>query len=240
VSTWQQYLWNGLIEAFHLIVTGDPELIEITIRTIQISFYAILLASIIGIPIGVIIGIKEFHGKKLIKTIFTTLIGVPTVSLGLLLFLLFVRNGPFGYFELLYTVQGISIGEALLVIPLVVSFTTSAVESTDIRLMDLARTLGASEMDTSIAVIREALEPMVLAVVAAFNRAFAELGIAMMVGGNIAGYTRVLTTAISLQTALGEIPLSIALSIVLMMVVFTLTVITRNIGVLVDILRRKE
>ncbi len=109
------------------------------------------------------------------------------MSLGLLLFLLLVRNGPFGYLELLYTVQGISIGEALLVIPIVVSFTTSAIESTDIRLRDLARTLGASEMDTSIAIIREALEPMVLAVVAAFNRAFAELGIAMMIGGNIQG-----------------------------------------------------
>jgi tungstate transport system permease protein len=240
VATWQQYLWNGLTEAIHLIVTGDPELVEITLRTLQISFYAILLASIIGIPIGVVIGMKEFHGKKLVKTIFATLIGIPTVSLGLLLFVLFVRNGPFGYLDLLYTVQGISIGEALLVIPIVVSFNTSAIESTDIRLRDLAHTLGATEMDTSIAVIREALEPMVLAVVAAFNRAFSELGIAMMIGGNIAGYTRVLTTDISLQTALGEIPLSIALSIILMIVVFTLTIITRNIGALVNILRSKE
>ncbi|MCJ7771169.1 ABC transporter permease, partial [Candidatus Bathyarchaeota archaeon] len=190
-------------------------------RTLQVSFYAILLASLVGVPIGVVIGMKEFHGKKMVKTIFATLIGVPTVSLGLLLFILLVRNGPFGYLDLLYTVQGISIGEALLVIPIIVSFTTSAIESTDIRLRDLARTLGASEMDTSIAIVREALEPMVLAVVAAFNRAFAELGIAMMIGGNIEGYTRVLTTAISLQTAMGEIPLSIALSIVLMIVVFT-------------------
>jgi tungstate transport system permease protein len=182
---------------------------------------------------------KEFHGKKMVKTIFATLIGVPTVSLGLLLFILLVRNGPFGYLDLLYTVQGISIGEALLVIPIIVSFTTSAIESTDIRLRDLARTLGASEMDTSIAIIREALEPMVLAVVAAFNRAFAELGIAMMIGGNIEGYTRVLTTAISLQTAMGEIPLSIALSIVLMIVVFTLTIVTRNFDFIIKVFRRK-
>jgi tungstate transport system permease protein len=183
---------------------------------------------------------REFRGKKLVKTISATLIGVPTVSLGLLLFLLLVRNGPFGYLGLLYTVQGISIGEALLVIPLVVSFTTSAVESKDIRLRDLARTLGASEVDTSIVIVREALEPIVLAVVAAFNRAFSELGIAMMIGGNIDGYTRVLTTAISLQTNLGEIPLSIALSIVLMMVVFTLTVVTRNIDDLINIFRRRS
>ena len=237
---WFGYLWNGLVEALRLIVTGDPLLVEITLRTLQVSFYAILLASIVGVPIGVFVGMTEFRGKKLVKTIFATLIGVPTVSLGLLLFLLLVRNGPFGYLGLLYTVQGISIGEALLVIPLVVSFTTSAVESKDIRLRDLARTLGASEVDTSIVIVREALEPIVLAVVAAFNRAFSELGIAMMIGGNIDGYTRVLTTAISLQTNLGEIPLSIALSIVLMMVVFTLTVVTRNIDDLINIFRRRS
>ena len=237
---WFGYLWNGLVEALRLIVTGDPLLVEITLRTLQVSFYAILLASIVGVPIGVIVGMREFRGKKIVKTIFATLIGVPTVSLGLLLFLLLVRNGPFGYLGLLYTVQGISIGEALLVIPLVVSFTTSAVESKDIRLRDLARTLGASEVDTSIVIVREALEPIVLAVVAAFNRAFSELGIAMMIGGNIDGYTRVLTTAISLQTNLGEIPLSIALSIVLMMVVFTLTVVTRNIDDLINIFRRRS
>ncbi len=229
-----------MTEAIRLIVTGDTELVEITVRTLQVSFFAILLASIIGVPIGILIGMNEFRGKKLIKVIFTTLIGVPTVSLGLLLFLLFVRNGPFGHLELLYTVQGISIGEALLVIPLVVSFTVSAIESTDVRLRDLARTLGASEMDTSVAVLHEALEPIVLAVVAAFNRAFAELGIAMMIGGNIQGYTRVLTTAISLQTAMGEIPLSIALSMILMMVVFLLTITTRYIGALINVLRRKD
>ncbi|MDQ1281644.1 MAG: tungstate transport system permease protein, partial [Thermoproteota archaeon] len=238
--TWQEYLWNGLTEAVRLIFTGDHELVEITLRTLQISFYAILLAIIIGIPIGVVIGMKEFPGKKFVKIIFTALIGVPTVSLGLLLFLLFVRNGPFGYLDFLYTIQGISVGEALLVVPIVVSFVTSAVESTDVKLRDLARTLGASELDTSIAVVREALEPMILAIVAAFNRAFAELGIAMMIGGNIAGYTRVLTTAISLQTNLGDIPLSIALSIILMLVVFALTVMTRNIGALVNFMRSKE
>ena len=237
---WQKYLWEGLTEALHLIVTGDPVLIEITIRTLQVSFFAILIASIVGIPIGVVIGMKEFRGKRLIKTIFTTLIGMPTVSLGLILFLLLVRNGPFGYLDLLYTVQGISLGEALLVIPIVVSFTASAIESRDIWLRELARTLGASELDTSIVILREATEPMVLAVVAAFNRAFAELGIAMMIGGNIRGLTRVLTTAISLQTAMGDVPLSIALSIILMTVVFTLTIITRNFGALVNILRRED
>ncbi len=237
---WQEYLWKGLSEAIRLIVTGDRELVEITLRTLQISFFAILIASVIGIPLGVIIGIREFRGKRLLKTFFTTLIGMPTVALGLILFLLLARKGPFGFLELVYTIQGISLGQALLVIPIIVSFTSSAIESTDTRLRDLARTLGASELETSIVIIREAAEPMLLATVAAFNRAFSELGIAMMIGGNIRGLTRVLTTSIALQTAMGDIPLSIALSIILLTVVLTLNFVSSHIGIVVNVLRRNQ
>jgi tungstate transport system permease protein len=201
---WQDYLWEGLKEAFRLIITGDPELTEITLRSLQVSFIAVLIASAIGVPLGIAIGMRDFKGKRFLKTIFTALIGMPTVALGLILFLLLARNGPFGYFQLLYTVQGISLGEAILVIPIVVSFTTSAIESKERdRLKDLAHTLGASELDTSMSILREASTPIVLAVIAAFNRAFAELGVAMMLGANIRGLTRVLTTNIALQTAMG-------------------------------------
>jgi tungstate transport system permease protein len=233
-----EFIWEGLKEAIRLIVTGDPELVEITIRSLQVSFYAIVIASAIGVPVGVVIGMREFKGKKLLKTIFATLIGMPTVALGLILFLLLARNGPFGYFGLLYTVQGISLGEAILVIPIVVSFTTSAIESKDIRLKDLAHTLGASELNTFMTIIREASDAIGLAVVASFNRAFAELGIAMMLGANIRGLTRVLTTSIALQTAMGEVGLSIALSIILMIVVFALNILSRNIGALASVLKR--
>lgn len=236
---WEEYLWEGLKQAVHLIVTGDPELIEITLRSLQVSFYAILMASVVGIPLGAVMGMREFRGRSIAKTVFATLIGMPTVALGNLLFLLLARNGPLGAFELVYTVQGISIGEALLVMPIVVSFTTSAIESRDIRLRDLSLTLGASEVETSLAVLREASGAVVLAIVAAFNRAFAELGVAMIIGGNIRGLTRVLTTSISLLTAEGEVGLSLALSIVLMTVVFTLTIISSNIGIIVNRLRRE-
>jgi tungstate transport system permease protein len=236
---WQDYLWEGLKEAFRLIITGDPELTEITLRSLQVSFIAVLIASAIGVPLGVAIGMRDFKGKRFLKTIFTTLIGMPTVALGLILFLLLARNGPFGYFQLLYTVQGISLGEAILVIPIVVSFTISAIESKERdRLKDLAHTLGASELDTSMSILREASTPIVLAVIAAFNRAFAELGVAMMLGANIRGLTRVLTTSIALQTAMGEIGLSIALSIILMTIVFTLNIITSNIGTIVNTLKK--
>jgi len=126
---------------------------------------------------------------------------------------------------LLYTPLGIAIGESVLIAPIVISFASGALESTDVQLRDLARTLGASNLQTSIAVAREAITGIFLAVVASFNRAIAELGIAMMVGGNIRYVTRVLTTSIALETARGEIPLSISLAIILMIIVFSISIV---------------
>jgi len=164
-------------------------------------------------------------GKRTIKGIFTALIGIPTVALGLSLYLLLSRTGPLGYFQLMYTPYAIILGQCILVTPIIVSFTTSALESVDPDVRVLARTLGASGFQTDALVLREARWGVVLAVIAAFNRAFAELGVAMMLGGNIRNVTRVLTTAIALQTAMGDIPLSIALSIILLSIVMTLSII---------------
>jgi tungstate transport system permease protein len=160
-----------------------------------------------------------------VKGLFNALIGVPTVALGLYLYLLLSRSGPVGYFHLLYTPTAIIIGQCFLVTPIVVSFATSALESVDPDVRTLAKTLGASGVQTDALVLREAFWGVVLAIIAAFNRAFAELGIAMMLGGNILNYTRLLTTAIALETAKGEIALSIALSIILLSIVISLSII---------------
>jgi tungstate transport system permease protein len=160
-----------------------------------------------------------------LKGVFNALIGVPTVALGLYLYLLLSRSGPFGYFQLLYTPYAIIIGQCILVTPIIVSFTTSALESVDPEVRTLAKTLGASGIQTDAIVLREAFWGVVLAILAAFNRAFAELGVAMMLGGNIRSFTRVLTTAIALQTAMGYIALSIALSIILLGIVMSLSII---------------
>jgi tungstate transport system permease protein len=138
-----------------------------------------------------------------------------------------------GPLQLLYTVQGISIGQALLILPIIVSFSASAIEAQDKQLRDLARTLGATEFDTALTILQESSNGIILALVAAFNRAFAELGLAMMLGANIRYVTRVLTTTIALQSAMGEITLSIALSIILIIVVFAL-------NTLVNIFRRES
>jgi len=225
-------LGNAVVQAFRLILSGDPELVDITVRSFQVSFQALLMASIVGLPVGTLIGLKNFPGRKLIKTLFSTLIGMPTVALALILYLFLSKSGPLGALQLLYTIQGISLGQALLILPIIVSFSASAIEAQDTRLRDLARTLGASELDTVLTVLQESSNGIILALVAAFNRAFAELGLAMMLGANIRYLTRVLTTTIALQSAMGDITLSLALSIILISVVFTL-------NALVTILRRE-
>ena len=150
--------------------------------------------------------------------------GIPTVALGLFLYLLLSRSGPLGYFQLLYSPYAIMIGQSILVTPIVVSFSTSALESVDPDLRRLARTLGASDLQMYGVVIREGFWGVVLAVIAAFNRAFAELGIAMMLGGNIRNITRVLTTAIALETSRGDIALSIAFTLILLTITMSLSI----------------
>lgn len=217
-------LTEALIQALNLILNGDPEIFSIALRSILISAFATLLSCIWGLPIALVIGLSSFTGRRFIRGFFNAMIGIPTVALGLLLYLLLSKSGPLGIFGLLYSPLAISIGQALLITPILISFTSSALEATDIELRDLARTLGASKLQTYFAIVKEALWGVNLAIIASFNRAFAELGIAMMLGGNIRYVTRVLTTSIALETARGEISFSIALGIILMAIVFSITV----------------
>jgi len=217
---------NGIIKAFHLIFSFDPAIYNIVFRSLYISGLAVVLACLWSLPVATVIGLKDFRGKRLIRGTFNAFIGFPTVVLGLLLFLLFSRSGPLGALGLLYTPLAISIGQALLITPILISFITSAVEAIDSDVRDLALTLGSTETQASIAILREASGGVILAVLAAFNRAFAELGVAMMVGGNIYGSTRVLTTAIALETNRGDIPFSIALGVILLTIVYVLNTAT--------------
>ncbi len=213
---------EGIGEAVRLIVTGDRVVLEITLRSLQTASYATLLAAVVGLPLSVFISMREFPGRRALRFFFNAMVGVPTVTLGLLLFTLFSRSGPLGGLQLLYTVPGMAVGQAALILPIMVSFVVSAIESKETELRDLVRTLGATEVDTSIAIVREAFSGVSLALVSSFNRAFAELGIATMLGANISGVTRVLTTAIALETSKGELGLSFALSFILLIVVLGL------------------
>ena len=218
-------IFEALYHALGLIWSGDQEVFSVTLRSLYISGFATLLSCLWGLPIALVIGLSSFPGKRLVRGFFNAMLGMPTVALGLILYLSLSKSGPLGILHLLYTPLGISIGQAILITPILVSFTSSAVESIDVDLRDLARTLGASNSQTHYAIMREALWGITLAVMASFNRAFAELGVAMMIGGNIRNVTRVLTTSIALETARGEIAFSIALAIILISIVFSITLI---------------
>jgi tungstate transport system permease protein len=228
-------IWDGIARAFQLIFSGDPTVYGIVFRSLFFSGIAAILAVLWATPIAMLLGLKDFRGKSIIKGLFTTLIGLPTVALGLFLWLILSKAGPLGFLGLLYTPGAIILGEALLVTPLIVSIATNAIEAVDPEMMNLAKTLGASESQASIAVLKEAINGIIFSDIAGFNRAIAELGVALMVGGNMAGFTDVLTTATSSFTARGDFSTAIALSIILLVIVFginSIIVIARNPRVL--------
>ncbi len=213
------------MKALQLIFSGDPTVYGIVYRSLFFSGIAAILAALWGTPIAMLLGLRDFHGKSIVKGFFNTLIGMPTVALGLVLFLVFSRAGPLGFLGLLYTPGAIILGEAVLVTPLVVSIATTAIEAVDPEMMNLAKTMGASESQASIAVLKEAVNGVIFSNIASFNRAIAELGVALLVGGNIAGLTDVLTTDISMYTQRGDLALAIALSIILLVIVFAINLI---------------
>ena len=217
-----------IVEALQLIVTGDPEILGIVSRSLLFSGTAVILAILWGTPLAMLIAMKDFRGKTVIKTFLNTLIGLPTVVLGLILFLIFSRGGPLGFLGLLYTPAAIMIGQAILITPILVSIGVSAIESVDPEIMSLSKTLGASESQAQIAVLKEAASGIILSDLASFNRAIGELGVVLIVGGNIRGggiRTDVLTTSISRDTAIGELGLAIALGILLVLILFTINII---------------
>ncbi len=210
---------DGLIEALRLIFSGSSIVNDIAIRSIYISGLATVLAVSWGIPLAMLISFREFTGKNVIKGVFNIGLGLPTVTLGLLLYLLFSRSGPLGIFGLLYSPSGIIMGQAILITPIMVSISVSALEAVNPDIRELAKTLGASDIQASVAALKEGVKGVSLAVAGSFNRAVSELGIALMIGGNIRGLTRVLTTTIALESSRGEVALSIAIAIILILTI---------------------
>ncbi|MEW6222092.1 MAG: ABC transporter permease [Candidatus Hadarchaeota archaeon] len=199
------------------------QLLDIVIRSLWISGTALLLALLWSIPISMNLALRRFRGRHTLISFFNAMLGIPTVALGLALYLILSSGGPLGFLDLMYTPTAIIIGQALLITPVIVSLLTSAIEAVDPSIRELARTLGASDSQASFAVLKEARKGSILAGVAAFNRAISELGIALMLGGSIKGLSAVMTTQISLGINSGEQWLSIQLTIVLLAIVFALT-----------------
>ncbi len=214
------YFLEALQGALALILSFDPEIWFIVWTSIRVSIVAVLLASLAGIPLGLLVALKDFRGKALLTQVLDTLMALPTVVVGLFLYGMFTRNGPLGGLEILYTPWAIIIGEAVLILPIVWNLTLTAIRSTDPRLLLTCRALGASWAQQSRIILSEARIAVMAAVVMGFGRAIGEVGVAMMLGGNIEGYTRTMTTAIALETSKGEFELGLALGLVLLTVAF--------------------
>lgn len=207
---------DGLTKAAELIITLDPEVIEITTRTLVISLSSTLLATLIAVPAGGAISLSEFRGRRALLFLIQTLYSVPTVIVGLLLFLLCSSSGPLGPLRLLFTPTGMVLGQTLLILPILLGLTVTTLDGLDRGLHDTLVSLGATWSQRLLLLLREARFALLAAVTLGFGRAISEVGVAIMIGGNIRGYTRVLTTAISLETSMGNISLSLALGIILL------------------------
>ena len=209
-------LWHALVKALDLIVTLDPEVMQITGRSLGISVSACVIASVLAIPLGSLIHFSSFPGKRLAVSTIQTFYSLPTVLVGLLVFLVFSNAGPLGLFHLMFSPALMIIGQAILVLPLMMGLIISALSGVDKGVAETAGALGASRIQTGTLLLREARYAVMTAIILGFGRAISEVGLALMVGGNIRGYTRVLTTAISLETNMGNIEFSLALGFILL------------------------
>ena len=210
------YLLDGLLQAFGLIFSGDPETYSAVWATLSSSGMAMTAILALGLPLGFVLGHSRFPGRGAVRTLVDTLLSLPTVVVGLLVYALLTRRGPLGDWDLLFSIPGISLGLAILGLPIVVALTATAVEGLDRRLRHTLLTLGASPRQVLATTLWEARFSLALAAVAAFGRVATEVGVAMMVGGNIKWSTRTITTAIALETNKGQFALGMALGVILL------------------------
>jgi len=221
------FIFEGFKQSVYLLISLDREVIGITFLSLKISLIATLLASLIGVPLGFIIGAYQFPGKSALITFFNTLLSFPTVVVGLFVFAFISRQGPLGFLGLLFTPTAMIIGQFILAIPIITALTISAVQGIDERVRLTALTLGANRIQTSIAILSETRFALIAAIIAGFSRIIGEVGSAIMLGGNIRNYTRTITTAIALETSKGEFGFAIALGLILMLVSFFVNLIFR-------------
>ena len=222
-------IWEGLREAFRIIGTGDRDLWEITLRSLLISGSATGAALIIGIGLGAALAFRRFPGRNLAIALVNTGMGFPPVVIGLVVAILLWRSGPLGTLGLIYTPAAIVIAQTVIAAPLVTGFTVAALGSLPPRLRPQLYALGASRAQMLWLVLQEARLPLLAAIMAGFGAAVSEVGASLMVGGNLAGETRVLTTAVVLAVQRGEFAPAIALSIILLVLIFLVNLVLTTV-----------
>ncbi len=214
------YFIESFFAALALITSLDASIYQIVFTSVFVSSIAAVIAALMAIPTGVAIALNDFPGKQPLQHLLNTLMAMPTVVIGLLLYGMFSRLGPLGDLGLLYTPTAVIIAETLLILPIMMNLTISAVNSTDSRLVPTLVSLGAKPISLMINVVITARFAILAGVITGFGRAIGEVGAAMMLGGNIEGFTRTMTTAIALETSKGEFELGLALGLLLLMLAF--------------------
>lgn len=216
---------DGLRRGLELVLGGDPEVLGITLLSLRVALIATLVACAIGVPAGFVVGTTRFFGRRALITVLNTMLAFPTVVVGLIIWGLLSRRGPLGSLGLLYTWWAIVIAEVILAVPIAAALTAAAVQGIDPRVRRTALTLGASGWRVHWLVAREARFALLAAMAVAFGRVLAEVGAAMIVGGNIRYRTRTLTTAVALATSQGDFPLAMALGLILLGLALTVNVL---------------
>jgi tungstate transport system permease protein len=218
-------LVSGLARAVELILFGDAGLQDIVLLSFQVSGIALVLAALVGLPIGAWLGLSRFRGQGLALALVYTGMGLPPVVVGLFVYLILSRQGPLGYLNWLFTPNAMVVAQAIIAAPLIAGFAMAAIGGVDPELRRQLMSLGATPAQSMLAVMREARAGVVVALVAGFGGIISEVGAVMLVGGNIEGATRVLTTAIVLETRQGQFDRAIALGIILLALSFAINLV---------------
>ncbi len=213
-------LAEGFLEALNLLMSMDPYVMDIIAVSLKVSGTALILAALIGIPLGAFLGLTNFPGKALITALLYTGMGFPPVVIGLFVFILLSSSGSLGSFGWLFTPYGMIMAQSIISFPLVAGFTMTAVMGVDRNLIRQLKSLGATKTQATIATLREARLGVLVSIIAGFGAIISEVGAVMLVGGNIEGATRVLTTAIVLETRKGNFGIAIAFGIILLTIAF--------------------
>ena len=218
------FIVEGFKQAFRLIISLDEETMNILLTTLRLTALSMGGILLIGLPLGFLLGYLDFPGKRCVRTVVDTLLALPTVVIGLLVYAFISRRGPLGGWDLLFTVEGMAVGQVILGTPIVVAYTAAAIEGLDDRLRQMLMTLGASGAKLALTSLWEARFLVLVAALTAFGRIVGEVGSAMMLGGNIKWHTRTITTAITLETGKGDFALGIALGVILIMISLRLNI----------------
>lgn len=219
------FIQEGFAQAILLLISRDPATFSAVSATLRASGLAMTASLLIGIPLGYLLGYLDFRFKKQLRTLVDTLLALPTVFIGLILYAFLTRRGPLGEAGLLFTIPGIAIGQAILALPIVIALTASAVETIDRNLRLTLMSLGANRRQIAMSTLWEVRLGILAAAVTATGRVLTEVGISLMIGGNIKWHTRTITTAIALETSKGEFGMGIALGLVLLLIALTVNII---------------